>query len=134
MYENGYYPMGAENDPNAPWNERHNERKEFDVCVHQTLSKSDSVLSEDYIETAEKDEDGYFASDIDTSNIDFQDCWLSQNYGIDQLLKELERYVTKEFESITEDNRENRQRRRHLKDVLRSCQGWEVVETYVEER
>lgn len=41
--ESGYYPPGAEFDPNAPWNEKEPHKKEIDVCCSQSLSKISST-------------------------------------------------------------------------------------------
>lgn len=32
MYESGYYPAGAEHDPNAPWNQEDPVMVECDEC------------------------------------------------------------------------------------------------------
>ena len=40
MTESGYYPPGAEHDPNAPWNQEELPEREIEVTVSVTLSKS----------------------------------------------------------------------------------------------
>ena len=49
MRESGYYAPGTEFHPDAPWNQVDNPEKEFDVTCCQTLSKTVSVLTCDYI-------------------------------------------------------------------------------------
>lgn len=49
MRESGYYPPGAEFDPDAPYNQRDLDEKEFNVTISQTLSKSTIVRTNDYI-------------------------------------------------------------------------------------
>ena len=39
MKESGYYPEGAEFDPNAPWNEKEIPMEEIEVEVTVTLKK-----------------------------------------------------------------------------------------------
>ena len=40
MTESGYYPPGAEHDPNAPWNQEELPEREIEVTVSVTLSKT----------------------------------------------------------------------------------------------
>lgn len=131
MYDNYNYPMGADT-PDAPWNARDNDEVPFDVCVTQTLTKNDTVMSTNYEEYTTR-EDGMVDVNYDTSDIDWEDEWMSQAYGIPFLLKELEKYVSKELKSMCEDNRGTKSRRRFLKDILSACQGWTLEETIVEE-
>lgn len=48
MRESGYYPPGADG-PDAPWNQSGQEEREFEVTISQTLSKSTTVHTNDYI-------------------------------------------------------------------------------------
>lgn len=78
----GYnYPMGAENDPNAPWNERaqENEPREVEVEYSVILRKKVKVSTTDYTidrwDETERDEDGFVihcdGEDVDYSETDF---------------------------------------------------------------
>ena len=64
MIESGYYPPGAEHDPDAPYNQSEPEEIEVEVVINQTLSKSTKILTTDYIvnewEDFEPDEEGRF--------------------------------------------------------------------------
>lgn len=51
------YPIGAEYDPKAPWNEKSNKPKKVEVTVSITLSKTVEVEVDDYT-TEETNEDG----------------------------------------------------------------------------
>ena len=42
------YPIGADNDPEAPWNEKSNKPKKVEVTVSITLSKTVEVVVDDY--------------------------------------------------------------------------------------
>lgn len=66
--ENGYYPIGAQNDSRAPFNEEELEEKEIDVTICISLSKTFKLKVSDYnILDAGKDEDGNFYEHIDYS-------------------------------------------------------------------
>lgn len=45
MRESGYYPPGAEFDPNAPWNQSEPPEIDIEVTVKETLSKDTSVVT-----------------------------------------------------------------------------------------
>ena len=73
MTESGYYPPGAEYDPNAPWNQVDNPEREIEVTVSVTLSKTVKIKVSDYeITDSGKDEDGEYFEDIDYSNCDLK--------------------------------------------------------------
>lgn len=46
--ESGYYPPGAEHDPNAPYNQVDLPEREIEVLVSVTLSKTVKVRVNDY--------------------------------------------------------------------------------------
>ena len=66
--ESGYYPLGAEHDPNAPYNQVDPEPIEIEVTVSVTMSKTVKVKVNDYIDEIEEDETGKHR------NIDFSVC------------------------------------------------------------
>lgn len=73
MTESGYYPPGAEHDPNAPWNQADNPEREIEVTVSVTLSKTVKIKVSDYeITDSGKDEDGEYFEDINYSNCDLK--------------------------------------------------------------
>ena len=49
MIKSDYYPPGAEFDPNAPYNQSDPEPVEVDVCISQTLHKSTTISTTDYV-------------------------------------------------------------------------------------
>ena len=68
------YPLGAEQDPNAPWKEEDQEDKEIEVTVSVTLSKTFKVSVNDYkVIDSGVDEDGLYYEDID-----YSECNLKQ--------------------------------------------------------
>ena len=48
MIDGDNYPMGAKDDPRAPWNEQINADKEIEVEVSVTLKKKLKILVDDY--------------------------------------------------------------------------------------
>ena len=73
MAESGYYPAGAEHDPNAPWNQEDIPEREVEVTVSVTLSKTVKIKVSDYeITDSGKDEDGEYFEDIDYSNCELK--------------------------------------------------------------
>ena len=65
MAESGYYPAGAEHDPNAPWNPEDIPEREVDVTVSVTLSKTLKIKVSDYTVDSE-------------GNVDYSDCNLRE--------------------------------------------------------
>lgn len=62
-------PIGAENNPKAPWNQNDNPEKEIEVTVSITLSKTIKIKVTDYeIIDSGKDEEGDYFEEIDYSN------------------------------------------------------------------
>ena len=47
MKESGYYPPGAEYDDRAPWRQKEPKKREIDVLVSVTLSKSVKIKVDD---------------------------------------------------------------------------------------
>lgn len=75
MTESGYYPPGAEHDPNAPWNQEELPEREIEVLVSITLSKTVKVKVSDYeIIDSGKDENNEYFEDIDYSNCDLKNA------------------------------------------------------------
>lgn len=71
--ESGYYPPGADTK-DAPWNEKENPKREIEVTVSVTLSRTVRIKVSDYKVTGVvKDEDGHCYADID-----YTDCNLEQ--------------------------------------------------------
>lgn len=49
MTSSGGYPLGADEDPNAPWREKEPEKVKVDVCVSICMHKTITVeVPEDY--------------------------------------------------------------------------------------
>lgn len=75
MIESGYYPSGAEHDPNAPWNQKDLEEKDIEVTISVTLSKTVTISVNDYkIGESGLDEEGYYFEDIDFSECNLEEA------------------------------------------------------------
>lgn len=123
MTESGYYPPGAEFDPDAPWNQNDPEEKEFKVTVSQTLSKNTTVTTSDYIPggyfpETEWDIDGYHTVTChepdDTSDTDWKKAYNNEHYTPLGLIQEFKEMLEKNT-PIPET------RRKHLID---ECMNW----------
>ena len=68
-----YPPMSQSEWDNAPWNQIDNPKKEIEVTVSVTLSKTVKIKVSDYeIADSGKDEDGGYLEDVDYSNCDLK--------------------------------------------------------------
>jgi len=126
MKESGYYPPGAEFDPNAPWNQREPKAKEFDVDVMVTIRKDDVVATTSYIEE-EPEYPDYIGGVVITSDVDWKEDYYENNYDVPTLLNEmadlLEKWIPKDAAGYEKFE---------AKELIRQARGWEVVETEIE--
>ena len=137
MTENGYYPLGTEHDPNAPYNQAKHEKVEVKVVISQTLNKKTKILITDYIakeyENIEPDDEGGFYKireiEYDFSDSDLKGAYEEQEYTIPELLDYLKAYL---ITDIAECDKESG-RKKKLQHILECCEGWEVDETEVVE-
>lgn len=70
---NSNVPIGADNDPNAPWNQEDPKPRTIEVTVSITLSKTVRIKVDDYIAEEYSDEDGYHGV-----SYDYSECNLEQ--------------------------------------------------------
>jgi len=130
------YPDGlSDNTPDAPWNDSDAPEKEFDVTCSQTLSKTVSVLTNNYIPGAsgcdyEPDgEGGYCAcgwhDPDDTSDTNWSDEYSDNDYHTPlQLIQLFGQFLKEQYSKgivfkspyFTE----------HL---VKECEGWQEDET-----
>lgn len=149
MYDNYNYPMGADT-PDAPWNQSDPDDMEFEVSCTQTLSRIDTVVTNNYIPGASgvdyesDDEGGYVAygwkDDPDTSNTDWGDEWENNDLHTPlQLIDMLKDYVQKEADKYLIDHKddhldgktcraEKQWRYKRLLKIIDECETWEEVE------
>ena len=80
MIESGYYPPGAEFDPNAPYNEKELPEKEIEVIVSITLSKTVKIKVSDYTVYSNEDDNGKCFDEIDYSDCNLKEAVEKQMY------------------------------------------------------
>lgn len=115
-----YYPAGAYNDPNAPYNQREIPEIEVkcDVMV-SVVREGVPVMTDNYT----RDEDGIVVFQEYLLD-DYENC----HHDIPELLGELAKYIKGELAGGMIGDR-----RRQLLDMLADCQGWRTEETSVED-
>ena len=128
MRESGYYPLGAEFDPRAPWNEQEVPEKQFDVCISQTLSKSTRVTTNDYIPKEDQDEDGVYES-TGISDTNWKKAYKNEHLTPLQLIGEFKDFLTKHLPDPIIDVKGFRR----FKHLINECEGWIEDETEVVE-
>lgn len=137
MYDNYNYPPGVDG-PDAPWNQSDPEEKEFEVTVSQTLSKSTTVATSDYIPggyfpETEWDIDGYHTITChepdDTSDTDWKKAYKNEHLTPLQLIGEFKDFLTKHLPDPIIDIKGFRR----FKHLIDECEGWTEDETEVVE-
>lgn len=116
---NGGYPMGAENDPSAPYNQgSDNEKRLFDVFISQTLSKSTIVHTDDYFAECYREIDSYDYI-IDTSDTNWVEAYKEEKYTPLELINYLKWLCTtiKERELTPKEKRK-------LDWIIKECEDW----------
>ena len=79
MAQSNYYPMGAEHDPNAPYNEREPEKKKVKLDVCLTIHKVVEVETDKYYAFAGEINDGeYLAPSIEFDEQEIENDFLEQ--------------------------------------------------------
>lgn len=118
----GYYPAGAENDPNAPYNQVEVREREFDIECEFVMRKCVTVTTNDY-EPDYDDEDG--REDANTENTDWAQAFAeSGHFTIQDLIDELREYVKEDMKTCAP----NTGKGAYLERLLEACQGWETAE------
>jgi hypothetical protein len=145
------YPDGLSDwTPGCPWSEPEVPEEEFEVTCSQSLSRTATVWTDNYIPGAsgvdyEPDgEGGYCASgwhdDPDTSDTNWAEEYESNGYKTPlQLIQMLREYLEKDLRDIQKDMLPNDRsykatKARQLKGLIEECDCWTEDETeYIEE-
>lgn len=127
MRDRDYYPAGAYNDPNAPYNEVGVPERDFEVDVEYVLQKKDVlVTTNDYVPEFDE-ETGH--TDANTLETDWKKAYEDGHYTIPELLEELKNYIKEDLERYKGSSIKERQ----LKEMLEDCEGWELAGCYYHE-
>jgi len=122
MSERDYYPPGAYDDPNAPYNEIEVPERDFDVLISQTLSKNTEVLTNDYLyhEWVEEDEMGKrLEKEWDTSDTNWEEAYINNHYTPLQLIELFKEHLEKALEST-----EDKSTKKRYQELIKECSDW----------
>ena len=126
MSEADYYPAGAYNDPNAPFNQVEPPEIEAEVNVSFTLERDATITTNEVY----YDEDCWELCD----DADIDKAYDDYYVGIPEMLEELMKYakgemqVLEKFVKARTANKEERKRYRYLQRIIDSASGWEVTD------
>lgn len=129
MIESGFYPPGAEFDPNAPYNQSDPDERSFTCEVMETVSRMVDVTTTKYNVFSETDEDGMYYSELDTSDVNWGEEYDELYYDLPELMKELKAFIL----GNVDVDRLNSVQRRKMEYLLGQCDGWGLVEREVDE-
>ena len=135
MSEADYYPAGAYSDPNAPFNQSDPDDKEFEVTCTQTLSKTVTVVTNNYIPGAsgvdyEPDDEGGccavpWEDDPDTTDTNWADEYAENDYHTPaQLIGLFKRYLQNKLDGTPVPDSPS-----YLKHLIEECDEWAEIET-----
>lgn len=119
MSDRDYYPLGAYNDPNAPYNQPGDPdpiEVVCDTCV--TLRKDIVVWTTNY--WFEDDGEGYTETHLEDGCRDLAKLVKEQATPLTKMLDELAKYIKGELAGADI----SKARKRELEQMLEDCQGW----------
>lgn len=135
------YPPGLSDfTPEAPWNESEVPEKDFEVTCIQTLSRTVTVTTNNYIPGASgvdyepDDEGGYYACDWQDPD-DTSDTYWSKEYQACgyytplQLIQMFKEELEKQLNECNEATSEGKTEARRLKYLIEECDCWNDDET-----
>lgn len=119
MADKDYYPMGAYNDQNAPFNEPADpDPIEVECKVSVTLQKAVTVETDNY--SLDYDEEsGNYDIDLHDSYNELAEKAGEQHYSLTELLTELIGYIKRDLRADIPENR-----KRELREMLADAEGW----------
>ena len=132
MRESDFYPAGAYNDVNAPYNQSEVPEKEFEIVCSQTLSKTVEVFTDNYVPHVEKEYDdgiSFCHRWDDTSDTDWKEEFHNNDYHTPIQLIGL-------FKQFLEEQLSNGiafKSPKYTENLIEECEGWEEDETVYEE-
>ena len=134
MTESGDYPTGAEFNKDAPYNQVDPKEREFEVTISQSLSKTVTVLTSNYVEIEDCDENMDKCLSIDTSNTDWMEVYNESHKTPKELIKEFENLLNAVIAAL-ENNKEANSNilLKRCKYLKSECENWCIDETEVVE-
>lgn len=141
MYDSYHYPPGADT-PDAPWNQSDPEDMDFEVTCSQSLSRTVTVTTNNYIPGAsgvdwETDDEGHpyatpWHDDPDTSDTNWADEYHdSKHYTPIQLIALYKEALKAQLESWEgmEKTPAGKYQTRRIEHLIEECEGWTEDET-----
>ena len=122
------YPLGAKDDPRAPYNQKEPPELEFEVTISQTFSKTVKFKTSDYAE--EEDWDDLLeckCTSINTKDTNWVEIFQDQHFTLQDLLGELKSLAQEKLSQVGEYTSTGR----YLKSVIEACDDWHNDETEV---
>ena len=139
----GYYPAGlTDNTPGCPWSEPEVPEKDFEITCSQTLSRTATVTTTNYIPCCEEgyeDGVGYHDEWADTSETDWSKEYDENGYKTPlQLIQMLKGYLEDELKKWEEVDKQDPHKWastqvRKFKGLIEECDSWTEDETVIDE-
>lgn len=126
MSARDYYPAGAYDDPDAPYNQSEPPAIERTCEVVETISRTVEVSTTNYAYYPPEPWNGIYSGEYDTENVDWQEEYDEQYLSLVGLIANMRDLLLK-----LDTNTLSRHERHLLKRVLEESEGWEEVETDV---
>lgn len=126
--ETGGYPLGAENDPFAPYNAKENIPKLFDLMVTQTLQADFSIKTSLYVSDC--------GDDVDYPNTDWIEVFNdTEHYTPSALIDEYRKLMTRFLEYVEKHYPDDKNLHKYKKESVRldrESQCYTELETTIE--
>lgn len=113
-----YYPVGAQYDKRAPWNETETEEQTFECEVTEVLRKNVLIDTDQHTEIPDYDEDGNYCPDYDTSSVDWVKAYKYDQWTIEDLLHKFIELIDEVSPMLS------LVRRAELSGYRKACEGW----------
>lgn len=124
-------PLGAANDPSAPYNERVIPDMEFDVTISMSLSKTVKCSTNKYNPVVIDEPHNRIHEEYpDTSDTPWSEVYGDNHKTIPELFSELKKYIQKDLDNLMSDDSKPDKafHRRRLEFLMEECDNWVVDE------
>ena len=115
MSESGYYPMGAEFDPSAPWNQGKNKAISRDVVISSSISKSCECYTTKYHVEGDK----YEGFDEVLDDVNWYEEYSEEHYTPIQLIEMYKKELEEKKKTLS-----NPYQISQIEKIIAECEGW----------
>lgn len=126
MSARDYYPAGAYDDPNAPYNQSEPPAIERTCEVVETISRTVEISTTNYTYYPPEPWNGIYSAEYDTENVNWHEEYNEQYLSLVDLISNMRDLLSK-----LDNNVLSRHEQHLLKQVLKESEGWEAVDTDV---